>query len=60
MSQPQDIVQDFTVEPNSAELEAESEEPPPLVPSRTADSEVLNISTGQQPNKTQDEVAYNI
>ena len=51
------------VESSSAELEfvAESEEPPsPLVPPHTADSEVLNPSTGQPPNKHQNEVAYNI
>ena len=39
---------------------AESEEPPPLVPPHTADSEVLNLSTGQPPNNSQNEVAYSV
>ena len=52
----------MVVEPNSVELKlvAESEGPrPPLVPPCTADSEVLNPSTDQPPNKSQDKVAYN-
>lgn len=59
-SQSQDFASRFTEVVTKPEFEAESEEPPPLVPPRTADSEVLNPSTGQPPSKTQDEVAYNI
>ena len=44
----------------SGELIAAESEEPPLVPPHTADSEVLNLSTGQPPNNNQNEVAYGI
>ena len=52
-------VQEPTDSDDELELVSESEEPP-LVPPHTADSEVLNPSTGQPPNNSQNEVAYNI
>ena len=65
MLQSQDIVPHFTavlvqpLEPNSAELVTESDEPLPLVPPHATDSEVLNLSTSQPLIKSPDEVPYN-
>ena len=57
---PTSEVENIEPVPSGELIAAESEEPPPLVPPHTADSEVLNPSIGQPPNNSQNEVAYSI
>lgn len=53
-------VEEIEPVPSGELIAAESEESPPLVPPHTAESEVLNLSTGQLPSNSQNEVAYSI